>query len=339
MENKSKLIRKLNRPYFIAELNTSHFGNFQVAKKMISKAKEIGCDCVKFQSWTPESLYAENYFEKNPIAKRFFKKYSFSEKYLKNLAMYSKKINIHFSSTPYSVEEVDFLQKECNPAFIKIASMDLNNFYFLNHIAKKKLPVILSTGMGELDEISNAVKILKNGGNKELYILHCVSVYPTPGKLINIRNIIGLKKKFPNIDIGFSDHTNGSDFAIAATALGAKIIEKHFTLDSSQIGMDNNMATEPDEMSDLISKCNNVYHGLGSTERKVSLEEKKQKKIMRRSIIFKRNMFADEKIKIEDLDFKRPGTGIALDKLKKVIGKKLKKSIKAQKLFHLKDLK
>ena len=334
-----KLLKKLNRPYYIAELNTSHFGDLKIAKEMIRRAHQSGSDCVKLQSWTPESLYSKNYFKKNPIAERFYKKYSLGNKQLEKLSKFAKKIGIDFSSTTYTKQEVNFLVKNCNPAFIKIASMDLNNLEFLNHIGSKKIPVILSTGMGTLKEIEIAVKILKKSGNKELYILHCVSIYPTEPDMVNIKNITGLKRKFPNCVIGFSDHTIGSTFAISSVALGAKIIEKHFTLNSKTIGMDNNMATEPSDMKRLIDKCNLVYKGLGNEHRKISKEEKKQKLIMRRSIFSAKNLTKGHKLKREDLILKRPGTGIPANELGSFLGKKINKPIKKDQFLKLKYIK
>ena len=136
--NDNRKIGDGQSPYIIAELNTSHFGNISIAKKMIVKAKETGCHCVKLQSWSSDTLYSKNFLNENPISKKFFEKYSLNNSQLRKLAIFSKKIGISFSSTPYSEEEVDFLVNECNPAFIKIASMDLNNFTFLKFIAKKK---------------------------------------------------------------------------------------------------------------------------------------------------------------------------------------------------------
>jgi len=338
VKKKYKLLGKLNRPYYIAELNTSHFGDLKIAKKMIKRAYQSGCDCVKLQSWTPQSLYSKNYFKKNPIAERFYKKYSLGDKQLKELSKFAKNIGIDFSSTPYTKQEVNFLLKSCNPAFIKIASMDLNNLDFLSYVGKKKIPVILSTGMGTTKEIETAVKTLKKSGNKELYILHCVSIYPTKPELVNIKNITGLKRKFKNCVIGFSDHTIGPTFAIGAIALGAKIIEKHFTLNSKTIGMDNNMATEPDEMKKLIDQCNLVYEGLGQEKRKLSKKEIKQRLIMRRSIFSAKNLTKGHKLNKNDIILKRPGTGTPVNKINKFLGKKINKSIKKDQYLKLRDI-
>jgi N-acetylneuraminate synthase len=145
----SSVISQSNTPYIIAEMNTSHFGSMETAKKMIEQAKDSGCNCVKFQSWSADTLYSENYYVENPIAKRFVNKFALSESELIEVAQHSKKIGIDFSSTPYSKSEVDFLLYKCDAAFIKVASMDLNNYPFLDYIARTGAPIVLSTGMSE----------------------------------------------------------------------------------------------------------------------------------------------------------------------------------------------
>jgi sialic acid synthase SpsE len=179
---------------------------------------------------------------------------------------------------------VNFLVNECNPAFIKIASMDLNNYLFLKFIAKKKVPVILSTGMGTIKEIENAVKLLISNGQKNICILHCVSLYPLDSKIANLKNITMLRNKFKNIPIGYSDHSIGNTLPISSVALGACVVEKHFTLDSKKIGMDNQMATEPNDMQKLTSECLIAFNSLGAEKRILSKQEFDQRKKMRRSI-------------------------------------------------------
>ena len=332
-----KLIGDNCQPYFVAELNTSHFGNIKLAKKMIYEAKKSGCNCIKLQSWTPESLYSEKYYKKNPISKKFFKEYSLTNKNLKDLSDYCHSLKISFSSTPYSFEEVDFLVNKCKPAFIKVASMDLNNHLFLQYIAKKKLPIVLSTGMGDVKEILDAVKIIKNSGNNNVCILHCVSLYPVEAELINLRNIIFLKKKLKQ-PIGFSDHSIGSSLAISSIPLGACLIEKHFTLDKKKIGMDNNMATEPTEMRQLIKDCKNSFMALGSFRRSLSKKELRQRLIMRRSIFAKKLIKKGSKLNINNLEFKRPGNGLSPNKLKLILGKKAKINIELGTLIKRKFL-
>lgn len=327
------------KPYIIAEVNSSHNGDINVAKQMIDAALSVGCDCVKFQSWSAESLYSTTYYQANPISKRIVKKFSLTPNELKELALYCIEHGIDFSSTPYSRAEVDFLVDECKAPFIKVASMDINNYTFLKYIAKKNIPIVLSTGMSDIEEIRNAIQVIENTGNKSICLLHCISIYPAKHDTINLQNIIGLREEFPNYSIGFSDHSLGIEMAIAATTLGAAIIEKHLTLDSSKIGMDNQMAMEPEDMKKMVECCQNTYHALGNKTRVVSLEEQEQLKKMRRSLILTRDMCAGEIIQRQDLDAKRPGTGIPVNRLEDLIGKELVVDKQADTLLYESDYK
>ena len=252
-------------PYIIAEINSSHNGRVETARKMIETAKEIGVSCVKFQSWSADSLYSESYYAGNPIARRIVQKFSLNEEQLGELADYCAEIGISFSSTPYSRREVDFLLERCRAPFIKIASMDINNPEYLKYIAGTGAPIILSTGMAETAEVERAVKTLEDAGNPNIILLHCISIYPAAPSTIHLNNIAGLREAFPGCPVGFSDHTLGIETACAATALGAAVIEKHFTLDKTKMGMDNNMATEPDEFARMIQCCRNVQDVFSNT--------------------------------------------------------------------------
>ncbi len=323
------VLEDYSRPYIVAEVNSSHNGNVDEAKKMIDASVKSGADCVKFQSWSVSSLYSQSYYKDNPIAKRFVKKFALSPEKLKNLADYCRSKHIQFSSTPYSEEEVDFLIDVCDVPYVKIASMELNNPRFLKYIGNKQVPIVLSTGMGEKAEICKAVQVLETAGASQIILLHCVSIYPVDVDTINLNNILGLREMFPQYPIGFSDHTLGDEAAVAAVALGAAMIEKHLTLDRSKIGMDNGMAMEPDAFSELVKKCRDIQRGLGSKERTVTTEEYTQRDKMRRSLVAKRDLKAGDKILAEDVCAKRPGTGIAPDKEELIIGKCLKKDIQA----------
>jgi sialic acid synthase SpsE len=333
------IVGNFRKPYIIAEVNSSHNGSIETAKEMIKKVKDAGCDCVKFQSWSAETLYSKTYYDKNPISKRIVDKFAISDDHMIELAKYSKEIGISFASTPYSKAEVDVLVDKIHVPFIKIASMEINNYGYLTYIAKKGIPVILSTGMSDMDEIRKAVKAIEEAGNKQIVILHCVSVYPASPEIINLNNITTLQKEFPNYAIGYSDHTLGTEVASASIALGSAVIEKHFTLDKSKMGLDNNMAIEPSEMKALVNQCHNVYNAMGSKERIVSDLEKTQRLNMRRSIIALRDMKQGEIIKESDVDFKRPGNGIAPEFLPKIIGKKLVNDIEADCLIFENDIK
>lgn len=328
-----KILGDYEQPYIIAELNSSHNGDLDVARKMIDAAVKAGCDCVKFQSWSVNSLYSKSYYQENPIAKRFVKKFSLKPEQLKELSVYCKEKGIDFSSTPYSEAEVDFLIDECHAPFVKIASMELNNVDFLRYIGRKNVPVILSTGMGDFDEILCAVDALQSAGNNDLALLHCVSLYPTRLETMNLNNILGLRKKFPGIPVGFSDHTADDAAAVAAVALGAAIIEKHFTLDATKIGMDNGMAMEAEPFEIMINKCRNVFKGLGSENREVYPEEYKQREKMRRSITVVRDLPAGHILERSDLYAKRPGTGIAPNRINDLVGKRLICSVEADTLL------
>jgi len=314
-------------PYFVAELNTSHFGNLELAKSMINEAKEVGCDCVKFQSWSPETLYSESYYKENPIARRVVHKFALASHHLRTLSEHAVKVGIDFASTPYSIDEAIFLINECHVPFIKIASMELNNHPYLNALAKLNVPLVLSTGMGTLKEIVEAVEIIKSNGNKQLIILHCTSIYPSTPELIRLQNILGLRGEFPLNPIGYSDHSQGIEAPIAAVALGACLIEKHFTLDRSRIGMDNQMATEPSEMKNMVTACRKTYDSLGGLDRIISSGELAQAKKMRRSMIAKVDLCSGQFLEKQLIEFKRPGTGIPPSKIEQYLGRKIKNSI------------
>lgn len=314
-------------PYIVAEVNTSHSGKLDKAFEMIVKAKEAGCDCVKFQSWSAESLYSKTYYDSNPIAKRIVSKFSFSDDELLEVAKFCRESNIAFASTPYSRHEVDFLIEKCNVPYIKVASMDINNYPFLEYISKTGMAIVLSTGMAHMEEVCKAVEVIKEAGNKNLCLLHCISIYPPEISTIRLNNIIGLREEFPECPIGFSDHSIGIEIPTAAVALGAAMIEKHFTLDREKIGMDNQMATEPEEMRQMVQNCHNVHLAMGDKNRIVLNEEMEQRKKMRRSIIAAKDLRAGCTISREDLDFKRPGDGYPPEKIDELIGKVLKKDV------------
>lgn len=329
---------KYDEPYIVAELNSSHNGSIEKALEMINVAKECGCNAVKFQSWSPESLYCEEYYEKNPLSKRMVSKFALSSESLLILSEHCNKIGIDFSSTPYSNDEVDFLVEECDVPFIKIASMDINNIPFLQYIAKKQRRIVLSTGMATFDEIDRAVNVIKKEGCNKICVLHCVSEYPAKEEDINLNNIVMLKEHFPDCSVGYSDHTIGVEAACGAVALGAKYIEKHFTLDNKKIGWDNQMATEPPQMKELVEACRKMTVLLGSYERKVSQGELEQRDKMRRSIVPLRDLNVGDIITEADITAKRPGGGVPVDRQGDILGRTVKRSIKKDHVIHDEDL-
>lgn len=327
-----------HRPYIVAELNTSHFGDIVIAKRMINQAKAAGCDCVKFQSWGAESLYCDSYYQTNKVAKRMVTKFALNNDQLRELSGYAREQGIEFASTPYSIEEAIFLVKECSVPFLKVASMDLNNVSYLTELAQLHLPLVLSTGMGTIEEIREAVHTIEAAGNRQLIILHCTSVYPADPGIIRLRNIEGLRSEFSDYPIGYSDHSVGIEIPSASVALGACLIEKHFTLDNSRIGMDNQMATEPAEMEAMVKACHRVYDAMGGTERLLCDKELGQISKMRRSIVSKVKLLPGDILTKSNIEFKRPGTGIPPSRYRQIINRKVTKSIEAGSVITENDL-
>jgi N-acetylneuraminate synthase len=327
------------KPYIVAELNTSHFGDIDIARDMIRQAKFAGCDCVKFQSWSAETLYCEGYYKGNAIGKRIVKKFALDDAALQALSRYAGELGIDFSSTPYSIEEARFLVEACNVPFVKIASMELDNLPYLTELGNLGVPLVLSTGMGSSAEIIRAIQTIQATGNRQLIVLHCTSVYPSAPKIIRLQNIAGLRTEFPQYPIGYSDHSIGIEIPAASVALGACLIEKHFTLDSKRIGMDNQMATEPAEMQSMVRACHNVFESMGGAARVLSDEEQEQIPKMRRSMTSKFDLPAETLLKLEHIEFKRPGNGISPVEYLNYLGKSLTVSIQKGAQFKDSDFK
>ena len=189
-----------------------------------------------------------------------------------------------------------------------------------------------------MNEIREAIRVLEGTGNQMICVLHCISIYPPEISTIRLNNIAGLRKEFPMYPIGFSDHSIGIEMPVASIALGACLIEKHFTLDKSKIGMDNQVATEPDEMKEMVEKCNNIFIALGDEERKVLPAEQQKREEMRRSVVASKDLKEGDTLSMSDLDVKRPGTGIPAHKIYEIVGKKLNKDIKEDYVIYENDL-
>lgn len=348
MELNGNLVGNFLKPYVIAEIGANHNGDMNLAKKMIDEAIKCGVDAVKFQSWTNKSLISKTEYEKNQKyddspKKHFGSLEEMVEKYYlrKNqhylLKEYCDLKGVQFCSTPFSVEEVDLLERMDVP-FYKVASMDINNLRLLNHIAKKKKPVMLSTGMSTMSEIEAAIKAIEQAGNFEIILLHCISIYPPNPKDIHLNNITLLQKMYPNYPVGFSDHTIGTSVPIASVALGAAVIEKHFTIDKDLPGWDHEISASPEELCYIVKESSVINKALGNYYRTVSNAEEKKKEKFRRSIVITRDMKKGEFIKEEDITFKRPGSHIRPDQEMYVIGRKLNKDIKEDDLLDWKYL-
>lgn len=318
----------------------NHNGSIKLAKKLIDEAKKCGADAIKFQTFKASSLVTPfakkaKYQQKNTGNKNgqyeMLKKLELDwDSHLK-LFRYCKKKNITFLSSPFDEESADMLEK-LGVSKYKIPSGEITNTPFLKYIAKKKKPVILSTGMSTFKEVETALKAIYSTGNKKVSILHCVTEYPAPYDEINLNAIITMRKKF-DVPVGYSDHTESTEIAIAASALGAEIIEKHFTLSRKMKGPDHKASIEPAEFSKMVESIRNVESAMGNGEKIPSKSEKKNIAIVRKSLTAKTDINKGEYFTGENLTAKRPGNGIPPYKKEIVIGKKAKKNFKKDELI------
>jgi len=336
------------KPYIIAEIASNHNGDMELAKKLIIAAKEVGADCVKFQSWSKETIfsgnvYKDNYFLTDDYRSRtdytledIVKKFAMSEKKLLEMKKFSKKVGIDFASTPFSEREADYLVDRLKAPFIKIASMDVNNYPFLKYIAKKSLPVVLSTGLSELYEIDRAVRTIENCGNTRIVILYCISSYPPSDKDIDLNSIETLRRLYP-YPIGFSDHTLGFCIPLAAIAKGACVVEKHFTLDKTLFGWDHKISATPDELKIICEGSARINSALGTG--RIKCKETKERKIaFRRSIVTARDIKKGEIIRERDIALKRPGSGIEPQYFDFIIGRKARRNLKKDEVINPDDI-
>lgn len=342
-------INNYSKPYFIAELGSNHNGDMKLAKKLISQAKEAGANCVKFQSWSKNSIfskkkYEDNYFVTDDYRERddftleqIVDEYSISEDELLSMKKFSDEIGIDCTSTPFNKKEADFLVEKLKTPFIKVASMDLNNYPFLEYLAKKKKPMVISTGLSELYEIDKAIKTIENQGNKQIVILHCVATYPPKDSDVNLNNIKTLMSSYPDYPIGFSDHTLGTAVPLASVSLGACLIEKHFTLNKEMDGWDHKISATKDEMKAIIEGSSKIVKAMGSY-RISATETDEKKREFRRSIVITRNMNKGEMIKVEDIDYKRPGGNIDPEMTDFVVGRTINKDLEYDHILTLKDI-
>jgi len=333
---KEKKIGEKEPIFIIAEIGINHNGEIEIAKEMIKKAKKAGADCVKFQTFKTEKFLSKNIEIPEHVESKetFFddmKKLEFTEEELKELYNYCQENNIMFLSSVFDKESVDLLDEIGMPAF-KVASCDLNNLPFLKYIAKKQKPIILSTGMGSIGEIEEAINVIKNEGNDDIILLHCVSMYPPKLEDINLNSMKTLKKAF-KIPVGFSDHTIGTHIPLAAVALGAVTIEKHFTLDKEMEGPDHEVSMEPQELEDMINKIRDIQMSMGDGIKQPTPDEIKMRKAFRRSLVAKQDIEVGEKITKEKIEIKRPGTGIPPNNLELVIGREAKNELKKDDLI------
>lgn len=329
--------------FLIAEIGVNYYdiavkekiSNLEAAKLMCKKAKEAGADAVKFQTYKAEKIaskYSPSYWdtteESTTSQFELFKKYdSFGKEEYLQLSKYCQEIGIIFMSTPFDYEAADYLDEMMD--YYKISSSDITNSPFIQHMCEKGKPIILSTGASNEEEIDRAVNIIKSNGNK-LVLMHCVLQYPTPEEDASLGKILALKRKYPEILIGYSDHTKPDyGYAVVKTAfsLGAKVIEKHFTLDKRLPGNDHYHAMDDNDLRNIKKELDFQKKIIGSDSLGYGKNELAARENARRSIVLIKNKRMGEIIEKDDIAFKRPGIGISPEDYKKVIGKRLNKDI------------
>jgi len=327
------MFKDLNRPYIIAEISGNHNGSLDRAKELIKLAKENGADCVKIQTYTPDTMTIKSNKDDFLIKGGLWDGYNLWDLYdwaqtpfewQKELFGYANNIGITMISTPFDESAVDLLESLSCP-FYKVASFELTDLPLIKYIAQTKKPIILSTGMANEKEIKEAIDTIIQYGSGDFILLHCVSGYPTPVEEINLDTITLLKKKF-KCEIGLSDHTLGNTSAILSIALGAKVIEKHFTFDRSEGGPDAEFSMEPHELKDLSENISLAHKaiGVGSFEMK-SAEESNIK--FRRSIYVVNDIKKGDVFTKENIRRIRPGYGLEPKDYEKIIGLKAKRDL------------
>ena len=314
--------------YIIAEAGVNHNGSLDLAKRLVDVAKDAGADAVKFQTWKTELLVTES-AEKADYQKRntpqdvsqygLLKSLELSYQEFTELKEYCDKKNIDFLSTPDEFQSADFLY-DLQDVF-KISSGEITNFSFLQHIGKFNKKVILSTGMANMQEIEDALGVLIDSGmqKKDITVLHCNSQYPTPMEDVNLRAMQSIAEKL-KVKVGYSDHTLGIEVPIAAVAMGAEVIEKHFTLDRNMEGPDHRASLEPDKLKEMVKAIRNIEVALGSSVKKCSPSEEKNITVFRKSIVARKDIRAGELFSIGNLETKRPGSGISPMYISKLLG-------------------
>ena len=325
--------------FVIAEAGINHNGSLSLAKKLVDAAKKCGAHCIKFQTHIPESEMIKSDVKLGKNSKMtiwdLFKNCELTENEEKSLKKYCKKKKILFLSTPFSIAAVERLEKIGIQAY-KIGSGELTNIPLLKHIAEKNKPVILSTGMSEISEIKKAVRLFKSYKTR-LALLQATSTYPTSYEDVNLGVIAKFKKTF-GIPVGLSDHSEGIYTALGAIALGACIVEKHFTLDKSMPGPDQKLSIEPSELSELVRGCIAVKKALGESKGIIK-EEMPVLRFARESVVSVNEIKKGEKLTENNISTKRPGTGsIPAKNYFTIIGKKAKRNIRKNKQISFSDL-
>jgi N,N'-diacetyllegionaminate synthase len=330
--------------FIVAEAGVNHNGKVELGKKLVDAAKVSGADAVKFQTFKVHKVVTK-YAGKADYQKQAYQKESqyemlrkleLSFEDIKELFDYARHRHIMFLSSAFDEESVDLLDRLGVSAF-KVASGEITNFPLLRYIAEKKKPVILSTGMSTCEEVEEALGTLRKGRAKDIVLLHCVTSYPARVEDANLRTIETLRNRF-KLPVGFSDHTLSIAVPVAAAALGAVLIEKHFTLGKDLPGPDHRASLEPSEFKQMVMAIREVEKSLGDGEKRLTADEEEIRKAARRSIVARVRIPKGTVIREDMLDFKRPGTGLRPGDLGKVVGKKAIKGIEADELITFEKL-
>ena len=326
----------------IAEAGVNHNGGIILAKELIAKAKYAGADIIKFQTfisenvvskYAPKAEYQNNNTKTDESQLEMVKKLELSFDDFIELNNYCKEIGIEFLSTAFDFESIDFLN-QLGMQVWKIPSGEITNLPYLIKIAKLNKKVILSTGMSTMREIEDAVNILKDHGASELIILHCTTEYPTPYEDVNLNAMLAIKERF-GYEVGYSDHTMGIEVPIAAVALGAKVIEKHFTLDRTMDGPDHKASLEPSELKTMVDAIRNIELSMGTGIKEPADSEKKNIAIARKSIVANQSIKKGDILTETNITVKRPGDGISPMKWFEIIGTKAIRDFEEDELIEI----
>lgn len=311
----------------IAEAGVNHNGNLDLALKMVDEAKRAGADIVKFQTAIPEKVISK-YADKAEYQKKTTGNEESQLEMCKRIHLklsdydiikkYCEEVGIEFLSTPFDLESIDYLEK-LGMRLWKIPSGEITNLPYLIKIAKTGRPVIMSTGMAELNEVEEAVNVLKENGAGEITLLHCTTEYPAPFESVNLRAMTTLREKF-GTEVGYSDHTVGFEAAVAAAVLGASVIEKHFTLNHNMEGPDHKASLEPEEFEVMVNNIRLIEKALGDGVKQPAEAEKKNIAIARKSIVAAKDIKKGEIFTEDNITVKRPGSGISPMKWFEVLG-------------------
>lgn len=329
----------------IAEAGVNHNGNLDLALRLVDAAAEARADVVKFQTFkservvTPLAPKAEYQVQNTGISEsqlEMIKKLELPDEAFRIIQGHCREKGIVFLSTPFDDGSADLLDKMGVEAF-KIPSGEITNHPFLAHVAGKKKPLIMSTGMSNLEEVAEAIRVIYETGNTELILLHCVSNYPSAPSSVNLRAMKTLEERF-RVPAGYSDHTEGISIALAAAALGACVIEKHFTLNRSLPGPDHRASLEPQQLSAMVRGIRDVQAALGNGVKIAVAEELSTAAVARRSLVAAENLQAGTVLVKHMVAIRRPGTGLPPSQLDRVLGKKLRQDVPAGCLFTLEML-